>query len=105
MSHYSGATPLNIGAGHYISILDLTRLVMELIGYDGAIEHDLGKPDGTPRKLFDVSRLAALRWTAKVRSIKAWRLPMPTGWRAGEATSRGERRGSARVAILLDLLV
>lgn len=48
MWHYSGTTPLNIGAGHYISILDLTRLVIELIGYDGTIEHDLGKPDGTP---------------------------------------------------------
>lgn len=66
MTTYSDTTPLNIGAGQDISILDLTRLVMRVIGYDGAIEHDLGKPDGTPRKLLDVSRLAGLGWQAKV---------------------------------------
>ena len=43
-----------------MSILELTRLVMEVVGYDGEITHDLSKPDGTPRKLMDVSRLAEL---------------------------------------------
>lgn len=66
MTTYSGTTPLNIGAGQDISILDLTRLVMKIIGYDGEIEHDLDKPDGTPQKLLDVSRLAELGWKAKV---------------------------------------
>ena len=71
-----------MGTGEDQTILELTRLVMRVIGYDGAIEHDLTKPDGTPRKLLDVSRLAALGWTA--------RTPLEEGiasayadWRAG----------------------
>lgn len=64
MRHYSGDDHLNVGSGRDISILDLTRLVMEVLGYDGTIVHDLDKPDGTPRKLMDVSRLKALGWEA-----------------------------------------
>ncbi|GAA0661638.1 GDP-L-fucose synthase [Sphingomonas insulae] len=65
IQHYSGDMHLNIGVGEDISILDLTRLVMDVIGYDGPIEHDKSKPDGTPRKLMDVSRLAEQGWRAK----------------------------------------
>lgn len=57
---------LNIGVGDDIEIGALARLVAEVVGYNGEIEHDLSKPDGTPRKLVDVSRLHALGWKAQV---------------------------------------
>ena len=65
MQHWSDARHVNVGCGEDIAIVDLARLVMEVIGYDGAIVTDPLKPDGTPRKLLDVSRLAALGWTAQ----------------------------------------
>ncbi len=66
LTAYSGASPVNVGAGADIAILDLTALVMEVLGYDAPIVHDRSKPDGTPRKLLDGSRLAALGWRPKV---------------------------------------
>ena len=66
MQGYSGELHVNVGSGEEISILDLTRLVMEVVGHDGAIVLDPSKPDGTPRKLMDSSRLRALGWEPKV---------------------------------------
>ncbi len=66
VKHYSDALHINVGSGAEVSILDLTRLVMEVVGYDGAVETDASKPDGTPRKLLDSSRLSALGWEPKV---------------------------------------
>ncbi|MBE7171003.1 MAG: GDP-L-fucose synthase [Williamsia sp.] len=57
---------LNIGVGEDISIKDLALLVKEITGYTGEIRHDLSKPDGTPRKLMDVSKLHELGWKAKI---------------------------------------
>ncbi|MCA9669789.1 MAG: GDP-L-fucose synthase [Myxococcales bacterium] len=57
---------VNIGVGKDISILELAQLIQRVVGYEGAIEHDLDKPDGTPRKLLDVSRLQRLGWRAKI---------------------------------------
>ncbi|HVR89972.1 MAG TPA: GDP-L-fucose synthase [Novosphingobium sp.] len=62
MQHYSGVEPVNVGTGEDLSILDLTRLVMNVLGYDGPIETDPSKPDGTPRKLLDVGKLDSLGW-------------------------------------------
>jgi GDP-L-fucose synthase len=59
-----GGPLLNVGTGSDISITDLTRLVMKVVGYDGDLEFDATKPDGTPRKLLDVSALTALGWKA-----------------------------------------
>ena len=56
--------PVNVGTGEDLSILELTRLVMEVIGYDAPIVTDPSKPDGTPRKLLDVSKLDTLGWRA-----------------------------------------
>lgn len=56
---------INVGAGAEISIVDLTRLVGEVIGFSGRIRLDKTKPDGMPRKLLDVSRLGALGWKAR----------------------------------------
>ena len=62
MQHYNEPGLVNIGVGHDISIGDLARLVKKIVGYEGEIVHDLGKPDGTPRKLMDVSKLHSLGW-------------------------------------------
>ena len=66
MQHYSDALHVNVGSGSDVSILELTHLVMEALGYDGPVVTDPSKPDGTPRKLMDSSRLAALGWQPKV---------------------------------------
>jgi GDP-L-fucose synthase len=55
---------INIGCGEEISIGDVTRLVAEVVGFQGKIEFDTSKPDGTPRKLLDVSRINSLGWKA-----------------------------------------
>lgn len=56
---------INIGVGDDITIIELAKLVQSIVGYQGNIELDSTKPDGTPRKLMDVSRLASLGWKAK----------------------------------------
>lgn len=66
MQHYDEPGLVNIGVGHDISILELAQLVSRTVGYEGRIEHDLTKPDGTPRKLMDVSKLHAFGWQAKI---------------------------------------
>jgi GDP-L-fucose synthase len=60
-----GITHLNIGSGKDISISDLANLVAQIVGFKGKIEYDLSKPDGTPRKLMDVSRINSLGWKYK----------------------------------------
>lgn len=65
MRNYSGDTALNVGIGDDISIADLARLVADVVGADVSLEFDSSKPDGTPRKLVDVTRLSALGWTAQ----------------------------------------
>lgn len=57
---------INVGTGQDISILDLARLVAEITGFKGSITCDTSRPDGTMRKLMDVSRLAGLGWTAQI---------------------------------------
>ena len=57
---------VNIGAGHEISIRDLAILIADIVGYRGRLTFDTGKPDGTPRKLLDGSRLAALGWSCRI---------------------------------------
>ncbi len=64
--HYSGEGALNVGVGADVSIVELAALVAEVVGWTGRFEHDLSKPDGTPRKLVDVRRLTDLGWTARI---------------------------------------
>ena len=66
MKTYSDDGQINVGSGEDITILDLTRLVCRIVGYDGAIVHDLTKPDGTPRKLMSADKLRALGWTPTI---------------------------------------
>ena len=65
MKTYSGMDMVNIGTGEDISIADFARLVASVVGYAGAINYDASRPDGTPQKLLDVSRLARLGWRAR----------------------------------------
>ena len=60
-----GITHLNIGTGKDISIDGLANMISEVVGYKGSINHDTSKPDGTPRKLLDVSRINSLGWRYK----------------------------------------
>jgi GDP-L-fucose synthase len=62
MQNYSGAEFLNVGVGHDITIKDLAELIQRIVGYQGRINWNVEKPDGTPRKLMDVSKLHALGW-------------------------------------------
>ena len=63
---YSGEEHVNVGSGTDISILDLTKLVCKVVGFDGEIVHDLSKPDGTPRKLMSADKLRGMGWTPKI---------------------------------------
>jgi GDP-L-fucose synthase len=65
MKHYSGDEFVNVGTGEDITIADFARLVAEVVGYEGEFVFDASRPDGTPQKLLDVSKLAGLGWRAK----------------------------------------
>jgi len=66
MRNYSGGDIVNVGVGEDLSILELARKVASVVGYRGQIQTDPSKPDGTPRKLLDVSRLHQLGWRARI---------------------------------------
>jgi GDP-L-fucose synthase len=66
MTHYSDAGHVNVGSGQEISILDLARTIARLSGFEGDIATDPSKPDGTPRKLMDSTRLNAMGWTPRI---------------------------------------
>ena len=74
MNHYSGNETVNAGTGKEISIKALTELVAKVIGYVGEIRWDSSKPNGTPRKLLDVSKAAKLGWTYKTELEEGIRL-------------------------------
>jgi GDP-L-fucose synthase len=65
MENYDGDQQLNVGVGEDLTIRELAQLVAAEVGYQGEIEWDTSKPDGTPRKLLDVSKVKALGWSAK----------------------------------------
>ncbi len=66
MNNYSDEPFVNIGTGEDISIADFATLVADVVGYSGAFEYDTSRPDGTLRKLVDVSRLTELGWQSKI---------------------------------------
>ena len=63
---YDGPAQVNVGTGMDVTIKELASMVAEAVGFSGSIEWDTSKPDGTPRKLLDVSKLSAAGWTAKI---------------------------------------
>ena len=57
---------INVGTGKELTIRELSELVVKTVGFEGTVEFDASKPDGTPRKLIDVEKLHSLGWTHKV---------------------------------------
>ena len=78
MERYSSPEIVNVGVGEDLTILELAELIREITGFRGKLRFDSSKPDGTPRKLLDVSRLTALGWKARIplregiRETYAW---------------------------------
>jgi GDP-L-fucose synthase len=85
MRRYSGSEPVNIGCGEDLTILDLAALVAGAVGYKGKISTDPSKPDGTPQKLLDVSKINAMGWKAStplsagLKNAYAWFLSRERG--------------------------
>ena len=74
MNNYSGNETVNAGTGKEVTIRELTELVAKVVGYTGAISWDTDKPNGTPRKLLDVSKAEGLGWTYKTKLEEGIRL-------------------------------
>jgi len=66
MHHYNEPGQVNVGTGVDLSIHELAEMISGIVGFTGGIKKDLSKPDGTPRKLMDVSKLKSMGWTAKI---------------------------------------
>ena len=66
MKEYSDEEHVNVGSGEEISIIDLTRLVCSIVGFEGQIVMDLDKPDGTPRKLMSTGKLSRMNWSPTI---------------------------------------
>jgi GDP-L-fucose synthase len=80
LRHHDGPEPVNVGTGEDLPIRELAELVARVVGYAGRIAWDTSKPDGTPRKLLDVTPLRALGWAPSIpledgiRTTHAWYL-------------------------------
>jgi GDP-L-fucose synthase len=87
MKHYSGLGFLNIGTGEDVTIRQFAELVADVVGYKGKIVYDSSRPDGTPRKLLDVSKIRKLGWISKTRLrdglARAYADFLETGGRGG----------------------
>jgi GDP-L-fucose synthase len=66
LKHYSGGQHVNVGSGDDVTILELTQIVCDVVGFHGRIVHDLSKPDGTPRKLMSADKLRSLGWQPRI---------------------------------------
>lgn len=66
MRHYDDDALINVGCGTDLEIRELAELIRGIVGFEGRIEYDTSKPDGTPRKLLDISRIRALGWSARI---------------------------------------
>lgn len=80
LENYDSPETINVGVGEDVSIRELAEIIADVVGYTGMLTQDTSKPDGTPRKLLDVSRLSALGWKARIgleegiRETYAWYL-------------------------------
>ena len=78
LENYDEPGPINVGTGEDVSIRELAELVQQVVGYEGALTWDTSKPDGTPRKLLDTSKINTLGWKPTIsledglRSTYAW---------------------------------
>jgi GDP-L-fucose synthase len=65
LGHYDESETINVGVGHDLTIHELAELIADVVGFDGELVQDTSKPDGTPQKVLDVSRITELGWTAR----------------------------------------
>ena len=86
-TRYSGAQHVNVGSGEEISIADLARLVLRVVGHEAELQFDTSKPDGTPRKLMDNTKLRTMGWSP--------RIPLEQGVRDAYAGISGRPGASA----------
>lgn len=70
MEHYDGPDQVNVGTGTDVTIKELAEIVAKSVGFEGTMEWDTSKPDGTPQKLLDVSKLASAGWEAQINLIE-----------------------------------
>jgi GDP-L-fucose synthase len=100
MKEYQGATTLNVGVGEDVTIRELAEMIKDVVGFEGALTFDTSKPDGTPRKLLDVSRLNGLGWRAKtplregVEGTYAWFLDSLTAGASRQQSAAAPRLGN-----------
>jgi GDP-L-fucose synthase len=73
MQSYESPEPVNVGWGEDVSIRELAETIMSVVGYAGSLRFDTSKPDGTPRKVLDTSRLRSLGWQPKIRLVDGLR--------------------------------
>ena len=66
LEHYDEPDPVNVGCGEDVTIRELAETVCDVLGFDGTLEFDTSKPDGTPRKLLDISKIKSLGWAPKI---------------------------------------
>jgi GDP-L-fucose synthase len=66
MLHYDSSEIINVGTGKDLTIRDLAMLIMDIVHYDGELKFNTDKPDGTPRKLLDTTKINQLGWTPKI---------------------------------------
>jgi GDP-L-fucose synthase len=66
MNNYSDESHLNIGTGEDVKIIELAQIIKRVVGYEGEIVNDISKPDGTPKKLLDVTNLHRAGWKHKI---------------------------------------
>ncbi|MGF6227723.1 GDP-L-fucose synthase [Inquilinus ginsengisoli] len=86
MEGYDQPTPINIGAGSDLTIVELAALIAEIVGYEGVFSFDSSRPDGTPRKLLDVSEITSLGWSPTIGLAEGIRTTFEY-WLAIEAVS------------------
>jgi GDP-L-fucose synthase len=82
MKTYSDVGHVNVGSGKDLSILELTKLVCRVVGFEGAIVHDLTKPDGTPRKLMSAEKISAMGWAPGIGLAEG--IETTYGWFLGD---------------------
>jgi GDP-L-fucose synthase len=85
LADHGQVSHINVGSGKDISIAELAQTIQEIVGYEGAVRWNTAKPDGTPRKLLDISRLSQLGWRPRIslregiKSTYAWYLRQSEG--------------------------
>jgi GDP-L-fucose synthase len=70
LEEYDDNIPINVGTGKDVTIKELAEVIQKVIGFEGEIEWDSSRPDGTPRKLLDISRISNLGWKPEIKLLE-----------------------------------